>query len=252
MYTIDITDFRQMNNWASYVCIACIMLFAHPLLAREPVVVQSAQCQDWANYSSTYQCSFRNSTSPSNAIIVFALVSGTPTIAVTTVRDDHQPSSNSYVQDLRYVFGDVQAIHFYSSAATAKTQTITLSANGSTHFQVVLLEVAGLASQQPLLDRSSLRDNGYNSGMTFTSGATDKTRQAAELLVGWAEQAYPNVMTFTDTPPWMLVQQEPIGGSRIVYRVTKSVGTYEYTGTFTGSGDYRVGAAIVAYKAADE
>ena len=81
------------------------MLFARPLLGREPVVVQSAQCQDWNNYSVSYQCSFRNAISPANAIIVFALVSGTPAIAVTSVTDDHKPNANTYVQDLHYLFG---------------------------------------------------------------------------------------------------------------------------------------------------
>jgi hypothetical protein len=246
------SNFLRIGRTARYVSISIIVLFTYPLLAREPVVVQSAQCQDWVNYSTTYECSFRTPTSPSSAIIVFALVSGTPAVAVTRVTDDHKPAANAYVQDLRYLFGEVQSIHFYSSASAGKTRTITLNANESTHFQVVLVEVAGLAPQQPLADRTSVRDNGYNSGKTFTSGSTDTTTKSEELLVGWTEQAYPNVMTFTDNPPWMLAEQEPIGGSRIAYRTCKSMGTYEYKGTFNGSGDYRVGAAIVTYKAADE
>ena len=233
-------------------CILTITLFAHPLLARAPILVQSAQCQDWVNYSATYQCSFLHDTSSGNAIIVFVLVSGTPTIAVTRVTDDHKPNADTYVQDLHYVFGEVQSIHFYSSAATGKARTVTLNASGSTHFQVVLMEVAGLAPQQPLLDRTSAHDNGYNNGDTFTSGTTDLTTTAAEFLVGWVEQAYPNVMTFTDNAPWALVEQEPIGGSRIAYRVSTSIGTYEYTGTFKGSGDYRIGAAIVTYRTANQ
>ncbi|HTT20946.1 MAG TPA: hypothetical protein VMG82_18575 [Candidatus Sulfotelmatobacter sp.] len=241
-----------MSGMARCVSISVITLFAYPLLAREPVVVQSAQCQDWVNYSATYQCSFRNPTSAANAAIVFALVSGAPSTTVTSVTDDHKPAANVYVQDLHYVFGDVQSIHFYSCPRAGKARTITLNANGSTHFQVILMEVAGLAPQQPLLDRTSARDNGYNSGPTFTSGPTDTTTKAVELLIGWTEQAYPNVMTFTDTPPWRLVEQEPIGGSRIAYRVSKSLGTYEYTGSFSGPGDYRVGAAIVTYRAADD
>jgi hypothetical protein len=241
-----------MSRIARYLSIFVIVLFTHPLLAREPVVVQAAQCQDWVNYSPTYQCAFRTPTSASNAIIVFALVSGTPAIAVTRVTDDHKPTANIYVQDLRYLFGEVQSIHFYSSASTGKTRTIMLDANESTHFQVILMEVAGLAPQQPLLDRTSIHDNGYNSGKTFTSGSTATTTTPTELLVGWTEQAYPNVMTFTDNPPWILAEQEPIGGSRIAFRTCKSTGTYEYTGTFGGSGDYRVGAAIVTYRAADD
>lgn len=241
-----------MSGIARYLSILMIMLFTRPLLARDPIVVQSAQCQDWVNYSHSYQCSFRNPTSPSNAIIVFALVSGTPAVAVTSVTDDHKPTANTYVQDLRYLFGEVQSIQFYSSAGTGKAHSVMLNANESTHFQVVLMEFAGLAPQQPLLDRTSVRDNGYNSDKTFTSGSTDITTKAKELLVGWTEQAYPNVMTFADNPPWILVEQEPIGGSRIAYRVSTSVGTYEYTGTFNGSGDYRIGAAIATYRAADE
>ena len=50
---------------------------------------------------------------------------------------------------------------------------------------------------------------------------------------------------------WTLVEQEPIGGPRIVYRTTTTPDAFEYTGNFTGPGDYRVGAAIVTYKAAD-
>ena len=241
-----------MSRIAPYLFTMMITIFAHPLLAREPVVVQSAQCQDWVNYSTTYQCSFRNWTSASNTIIAFALVSGTPAVAVTKVTDDHKPTANFYVQDLRYLFGEVQSVHFYSSAAAGETRTVTLKANESTHFQVVVMEVEGLAAQQPLVDRTSVRDNGYNSGTTFSSGLTDITTKPTELLVGWAEQAYPNVMIFKDNAPWILAEQEPIGGSRIAYRITKSVGTYEYTGTFSGSGDYRVSAAIVTYKAADE
>ena len=241
-----------MSRIARYLSASMITLFTHPLLAREPVVVQSAQCQDWVNYSHIYQCSFRDSTAPSNAVIVFALVSGTPAVAVTRVMDDHKPVSNEYVQDLHYLFGEVQSVHFYSSASGGETRTVILTANESTHFQVVLMEVAGLRPQQPLLDRTSVRDNGYNSGERFTSGATEITTRATEFLVGWAEQVYPNVMTFTDTSPWRLAEQEPIGGSRIAYRTTESVGTYEYTGTFSGPGDYRVGAAIVTYKAADK
>ena len=114
------------------------------------------------------------------------------------------------------------------------------------------MEVAGLAPEQPLGDRTSVRDNGYNSGTTFSSGPTATTTKATELLLGWTEQAYPNVMTFTDNPPWILVEQEPIGGSRVAYRITKSIGAFEYAGTFNGPGDYRVGAAIVTYRAADE
>ena len=253
MYNLEIMDFPSgMSRIARHLCVSIALLFAHPLLAREPALVQSAQCQDWVNYSLTYQCSFRTATSAANAIVVFALVSGTPAIGVTSVTDDHKPNANRYVQDLSYLFGEVQSIHFYSSAGTGKAQTVTVNANESTHFQIVLMEVSGLAPEQPLRDRTSVRDNGYNSGTTFTSGPTAVTTKASEFLVGWTEQAYPNVMNFTDSPSWILVEQEPIGGSRIAYRISKSVGTFEYTGTFNGPGDYRVGAAILTYRAVDD
>jgi hypothetical protein len=241
-----------MRRVACCLCMIVILFLASRLLAREPVLVQWAQCQDWVGYSVTNRCSFRQGTSTANAILVFALVSGTREIAITSVTDDHKPSSNRYVEDLHYLFGDVQSIHFYSSAGAGTTRSVTLNANESSHFQVVLMEVAGLAPAQPLKDRASVRDNGYNGGTKFTSGLSEKTTKAVEFLVGWNEQIYPNVMTFTDDPPWKLVEQEPIGGSRIAYRTTKEAGTFEYTGTFSGAGDYRVGAAIVTYKAADE
>jgi hypothetical protein len=240
-----------LSRSARHLCVSIALLFARPLFAREPALVQSAQCQDWVNYSATYQCSFRNVTSASNAIVVFALVSGTPTVAVTSVTDDHKPNANTYVQDLRYLFGGGQSIHFYSSAGTGTAQTITLNANESTHFQAILMEVSGLAPEQPMSDRTSVRDNGYNSGTTFSSGPTTVTTKASEFLIGWTEQAYPNVMKFTDSSPWILVEQEPMGGSRIAYRISKSISTFEYTGTFNGPGDYRVGAAIVTYRAVD-
>jgi len=218
--------------------------------AQGAAVVQSAKCQDWTNYPVTYQCSFSRDTRPENAVIVFALVSGSASVVVTKVSDDHKPRSNTYALDLHYLFGDLQNIYLYSAAGAGATRTITLTANTSTHFQVVMMEVSGLLASGPLVDRTSTNDNGYNSGRTFTSGLTPPTMQAEEFLVGWNEQAYPNVMTFTDEPPWTLVEQEPIGGSRIAYRTTTTTGTFAYTGTFTGSGDYRVGAAIVTYKAA--
>jgi len=241
-----------MSRMARHLCISMVALFAHPLLAREPVLMQSTQCQDWVNYSTVYQCTFPKATSPSNAIIVVALVSGTPAVAITSVTDDHEPTANTYVNDLCYLFGEVQSIHFYSSARAGKTRTLTLSANESTHFQVILMEVTGLAPEQPLKDRTSVRDNGYNGGKRFTSGSTARTSKPTELLVGWNEQIYPNMMTFTDDPPWTLVEQQPTGGSRVAYRTCTSMGTFQYTGTFSGSGDYRVGAAIVTYKAADD
>jgi len=239
-----------MNTAVRMICVTLVMLSSSGLLARVPALVQSAQCQDWTNYPTKYRCSFKHATTVGNSIIAFALVSGGPYVLVTGITDDHKPASNPYAEDLHYLFGDAQNIYFYSSSATGSTRTITVTASESTHFQVVLMEVSGLSSGQ-VKDQNSAYDNGYNTGQKFTSGLTRQTTQANEFLVGWSEQAYPNVMTFTDDPPWILVEQEPIGGSRIVYRTTTTPDAFEYTGNFTGPGDYRVGAAIVTYKAAD-
>lgn len=239
-----------MNLNKGYFCWVLLMVSICNPFAKGSALVQSAKCQDWTNYPVTYQCSFSRDTTAENAVIVFALVSGSASVVITNISDDHRPRSNTYALDLHYLFGDVQNIYFYSAAGPGSTRTITLTANISTHFQVVMMEISGLMTSGPLVDRTSTNDNGYNTSRTFSSGLTQPTTQAEEFLVGWNEQAYPNVMTFTDDPPWTLVEQETLGGSRIAYRTTNTKGTFAYTGTFTGSGNYRVGAAIVTYKSA--
>jgi hypothetical protein len=226
-----------------------LALVLHGFSMAAPTLVQSVKCQDWRNYLDTYQCSFNETTRTGNAIIAFVLVSGRADIAVTGVADDRTPNSNAYVEDLHYLFGDVQNIYFFSVAGAGAAQAVTIKASDSTHFQVVLMEVSGLAPSDHLKDRSSTYDNGYNGGRTFTSGVTQRTTQPDEFLVGWSEQIYPNVMSFTDDPPWNLVEQQPLGGSRIAYRTTSAQGTFAYTGRFSGTGEYRVGAAIVTYRA---
>lgn len=232
-----------------------ILILAWNPFAKAAAVVQSVKCQDWSNYPVTYQCSFSRDTTPGNAVIVFALVSGSASVVVTNITDDDKINDNSprpstYTLDLHYLFGSVQNVYLYSTAGIGSIRTITLTSNISTHFQVVIMEVSGLLASGPLADRISTHDNGYNTGKTFTSGFTPETSQADEFLVGWNEQAYPNVMTFTDDPPWALVEQETLGGSRIACRTTNTKGTFAYTGKFTGDGNYRVAAAIVTYKAA--
>ena len=234
---------------ANFYCLLLI-LSVPSVFGQVPALVQSAKCQDWTNYVETYQCSFDHTSAPGNALIAFALVSGSSSVVVKSIADDHTPSSNVYAQDLHYLFGELQNIYFYSAAGAGAARTLTVTANSSTHFQVILMEVRGLLASGPLSDCSSTHDNGYNTGRTFTSEMTPRTTQNNEFLVGWNEQAYPNVMTFTDDPPWTLVEQEPIGGSRIAYRTATTMGKFAYTGSFTGAGDYRVGAAIVTYKGA--
>ena len=247
-----VTGCTKLNTQVSRgsFCWLLLIISAYAPLVQGAALVQSTKCQDWTDYPVTYQCSFSRDTTPQNAIIVFALVSGSPSVVVTNIVDDHKPGSNQYALDLHYLFGDVQNIYFYSAAGAGSARTITLTANISTHFQVVVMEVSGLLASGPLVDRTNTHDNGYNSGMTFTSGLTPETTQADEFLVGWNEQAYPNVMTFSDDRPWVLVEQQTLGGSRIVYRTTNTEGKFAYTGKFTGDGNYRVGAAIVTYKAA--
>jgi hypothetical protein len=227
--------------------ISVLILTTVPGLAA--TVVQSQACQDWSNYVSIYQCPFMVPTTAGNAIIVFALDG---TTGVSGVTDDHSPS-NTYAQDFTYLFGGVQRVYFYSSASAASARTITIHSTGTTLHQVIMLEVNGLAASS-IVDRTAVNDNGYHSncstGHTFTSGSTAITSQANEFMVGWNEQVYPNVMNFTDNAPWVLVAQEPIGGSRIAYRHANSKGAFAYTGNFSGSGECEVGAAIVTYKAA--
>jgi len=227
-----------------------LALLLHGFSMAAPTLVQSVKCQDWKNYLDTYQCSFNEPTRTGSAIIVFVLVSGRADIAVTGVSDDLTSNSNVYVEDLHYLFGDTQNIYFFSVAGAGAAQALTIKTSDSPHFQVVLMEVSGLAPSNHLKDRTSTYDNGYNGGRTFTSGITQRTTQPDEFLVGWSEQIYPNVMSFTDDPPWTLVEQQPLGGSRITYRTTTAQGTFAYTGRFSGTGEYRVGAAIVTYKAA--
>jgi len=231
-------------------CRVLLILSICSPFAQGAALVQSAKCQDWTEYPVTYHCSFTRETTPENSVIVFALVSGSRDVVVTNVVDDHRPGSNAYRLDLHYLFGDLQNTYFYSAAGAGATRTVTLTASTSTHFQVVMMEVSGLSSSQPLVDRTSTNDNGYNTARTFTSGLTPPTTQPDEFLVGWSEQVYPNVMTFADDAPWTLVEQETLGGSRIAYRTTTAVGKFAYTGSFSGEGNYRVGAAIVTYKAA--
>jgi hypothetical protein len=238
-----------MSGTTNIACCLLLALFSCPLYAQTPVLVQSTKCQDWRNYSVIYECSFEHTSTAGNAIIAFVLVSGSASVVVTNLIDDHSPSSNVYIQDLHYLFADIQNIYFYSAAGAGPARRVTITANSSTHFQVVLMEFRGLLPSGPLKDQTSTHNNGFNSGRTFTSGLTPRTTRANEILVGWNEQIYPNVMTFTDDPAWTLVQQEPIGGSRVVYRTTKTIGSFAYTGSFTGDGDYQVGAAIVTYKA---
>ena len=237
-----------MHKISNLSCSLLLALVLPGLSLAAPTLMQAVKCQDWTNYLVTYQCSFNSTTRAGSAIIAFVLVSGRADIVVTGVTDDHAQNSNIYVEDLHYLFGDVQNIHFFSAAGAGATQAVTIKASDSTHFQVVLMEVSGLASSH-VRDRTSTYDNGYNGGRTFTSGLTQRTTQADEFLVGWSEQIYPNVMGFTDDPPWALVEQQPLGGSRIAYRTTTAQGTFAYTGRFSGTGDYRVGAAIVTYKA---
>lgn len=241
----------NMSGSRIWFCWALLMVCGCSSLAQgSAALVQSRNCQDWTDYPTTYQCSFTRETTSGNAIIVFALVSGTPQVVVTGITDDHRPRPNLYTVDLHYLFGDLQNTYFYSAAGAAPILTVTLTANISTHFQVVMMEVSGLLASGPIADRTSTHDNGYNTGRTFTSGLTPETSQPEEFLVGWNEQIYPNVMTFTDDAPWTLVQQVALGGSRIAYRTTQAKGRFAYTGTFTGDGNYKVGAAIVTYRVA--
>jgi hypothetical protein len=214
------------------------------------LVVQSRQCQDWADYQTVNKCSFHSPTTGGNAVIVFALgATGVTTIAVSDDRN------HNYHVDLDYFFaGAGQRIVFASVASAQLVQTITLTMNTKSHYQAVLLEVSGLAGGA-VRDRIATNDNGYHGdclrGFGFTSGTTPTTSQAAEFLVGWTEQAYPNVMTFKDEEPWLLLEEEPLGGSRISYRQTTSVGTFAFTGALSGKGECRVGAAVVTYRQAE-
>src|SRR4051812_38055602 len=89
-------------------CCAVLMVAISSALAHDAELVQSAKCQDWTNYPTSYQCSFDRDTTPGNAIIVFALVSGSSSVVVTNISDDHSPHSNAYTLDLHFLFGDVQ------------------------------------------------------------------------------------------------------------------------------------------------
>jgi hypothetical protein len=212
-------------------------------------VVQSQGCQDWTNYDTTFRCSFPTPTTAGNSIITFALTSGTD---VPTVIDN---AGHSYTQDLNYLFLGTQRVVFYSAVQVSNTATVTFTSGSAVHWQSVIMEVRGVSTSSPR-DQASTNDNGYSSGGSggpypFTSG-TVTTTQNNELMVGWAEQAYSNALnfTFTDDPPWILVQQLPIGGSRLAYRTVNAIGTYAYTGTFSGSGAYDTGAAVITYKLA--
>jgi len=211
-------------------------------------VVQSQGCQDWTNYDTTFQCSFPTPTTAGNSIIAFALTSGTD---VPTVTDN---AGHSYIQDLNYLFLGTQRVVFCSAIDVSNTETVTFTAASAVHWQAVIMEVRSLVSPSSSRDQASTNDNGYSSGGSggpypFTSG-TVTTTQNNEMMVGWAEQAYSNALnfTFTDDPPWILVQQLPIGGSRIAYRTVNVIGTYAYTGTFSGLGAYDTGAAVITYK----
>ena len=211
-------------------------------------VVQSQACQDWTNYDTTFQCSFPTPTTPGNSIITFALTSGTP---VPTVTDN---AGHSYIQDLNYLFVGTQRVVFYSAIHVSNTETVSFTDESAVHWQAVIMEVHSLLSTSSPRDQASTNDNGYSSGGSggpypFTSG-TVTTTQNNEMMVGWAEEAYSNALnfTFTDDPPWILVQQLPIGGSRIAYRTVNVIGTYAYTGTFSGLGAYDTGAAVITYK----
>lgn len=212
-------------------------------------VIQLQGCQDWTNDDTTFRCSFLTPTTAGNSIIIFALTSGSD---VPTVTDN---AGHFYTQDLNYLFG-TQRVVFYSAGHVSNTETVTFTSQSSVHWQAVIMEVRGLMSTSSPEDQASTNDNGYSSGGSggpypFTSG-TVTTTQNNEMMVGWAEQAYSNApnFTFTDDPPWILVQQLPIGGSRIAYRTVNVIGTYAYTGTFSGLGAYDTGAAVITYKLA--
>jgi hypothetical protein len=209
--------------------------------------VQSQGCQDWTNHDTVFQCSFLTPTTAGNSIITFALTSGSD---VPTLTDN---AGDFYSQDLNYLFG-TQRVVFYSAVRVSNTETVTFTSKSPVHWQAVIMEVRGLISTSSPRDQVSTNDNGYSSGGSggpypFTSG-TVTTTQKDELMVGWAEQAYSDALnfTFTDDPPWILVQQLPIGGSRIAYRSVNAIGTYAYTGMFSGLGPYDTGAAVIAYK----
>jgi len=222
------------------------LLFLATIAGFAATVVQSQACQDWANYDTVWTCTFPSATAKGNAIIVFALGYSAATVTGGT--------GNAYALDLNYLFGGRQRIMFFSAANANPAHTITVTFGSITQMQIVVIEVSGLATTAPLLDRTATNDNGYYSncsgGRTFTSGVTATTSQANEFMVGWTEQAYPNVMDFTDDAPWVMVAQEPIGGSRIAYRQAISTGRFAYTGRFSGSGECDVGTAILTYKSA--
>lgn len=208
-----------------------------------PGIVQFKACQDWSNYNTTWTCSFDSPTTAGNAIISFFLTHTSYTL--TSIGDTH----NTYAQDFTLYFMSDQRLYFHSVPNATSAQTLTYTISGSGHYQAIIMEVAGLATTGPLVDKTVSFDNGYNGGLTFTSNATATTSQANEFLIGWAENYYPNLYNFTDGANWYLLAQEPIGGSRIAVRAVTSTGAYSYTGSIAGTGEYEVWAAVVTYKA---
>lgn len=209
-------------------------------------VVQSAKCQDWTNYYTSYPCSFSTATTAGNAIIAIALADGA---TVTGATDNHSPSSNTYTSDLTQNFATIFNITWFSVAGAGSATTLTFTYSTATKVQVLMIEVQGLLASGALKDKTATNDNGYGT-TSWTSGATATTSQANEFMVGWAMNSYAPVYTFTDAWPWQMAQQEPIGGGRMAFRTANATGTFAYTGTAAGTGDLDVGSAIVTYKVA--
>ena len=211
--------------------------------------MQWKSCIDWNNYYETYPCTFANPVGAGHAIIVYA---GTTAGTLLSPTDD---ASNTYDTDLTWL-RDTQPSGIFSTVSKGATQTVTFKSSGSTgHFQVVILEVAGLKTSRPLKDQApAAKENGFNGSCaagSFSSNTTGITAQANEFALGYAMQLYSNAMTITEDTPWTHVVQmtglTQNDGADIAYRTTGSIGSYYFSGTFTGSGGCDVFSAIVTY-----
>lgn len=215
-----------------------------------PSIVQHKPFIDWTNFFSSWNVSFDAPTVAGNAIIVVVFGNSVATIAVT---DNKSGGSNSYTQDLDFsTGGGTGRCGYFSVPNAGSAQTITVAFNTSAHIQAVLLEVSGLASSS-LADKSASFDNSYHnnpSGVAFTSGATAATTQASEFLVGFAINAYPGNVTWTDDSPWTLIDLVRADAMRVTSRTASATGAYAYTGTYGNVGDTQIFAAIVTYNGA--
>ncbi|MDE2312094.1 MAG: hypothetical protein KGJ93_03350 [Patescibacteria group bacterium] len=163
--------------------------------------------------------------------------------SVTSVTDNQ---FNTYNLANRIVYGGGEMDMYYAYGTTGGVTTVTAHPaawDGSINMAVAEYAGAGLVNP---LDQTSVHDNGYNGGASWTSGTTPVTGQADELLVGCARDRYV-ATTFTAGTGYVARHTE----NSILFledQNVSAIGSYAATGTRSGASGYNIDAVIGTFR----